>query len=299
LKLESLSPADIDSAVVQFARAVELDPTFAGGYVGLATAKFWKYESTRSGFQPDTGLLAAAVRDARQAVALAPAFAEAHATLSYLLTASGRFDEAHAAARRAVALQPEWWAHHFRLGHATWGASRLRALGQCLELYPEFAFAHYEMAMVHVARQAFDVAGNVLREGMAIQERVGTQERRFPANGLHWMLGAIALRQGDTAVAVAECDRELTSGARRCTRGNLRSPPSIRAASRCSPTRRSIARPKRFAIRSRRPMNKSAPTSALHSSPASVGTVTNRPVSANRRDVVSHASLTEDGRPKG
>jgi DNA-binding winged helix-turn-helix (wHTH) protein len=214
LKLESLSPADIDSAVVQFARAVELDPTFAGGYVGLATAKFWNYESTRSGFQPDTGLLAAAVRDARQAVALAPAFAEAHATLSYLLTASGRFDEAHAAARRAVALQPEWWAHHFRLGHATWGASRLRALGQCLELYPEFAFAHYEMAMVHVARQAFDVAGNVLREGMAIQERVGAQERRFPANGLHWMLGAIALRQGDTAVAVAECDRELTSGAR-------------------------------------------------------------------------------------
>jgi len=214
LKLESLSAVEIDSAISQFGRAVELDPTFAGGYVGLGTAKFWKYELTRSGFEPDTRLLAAAVRDARQAVALAPSFAEAHATLSYLLTASGRFDEAHVAAQRAVALQPEWWAHHFRLGHATWGPGRLRALAHCLELYPAFAFAHYEMAMVHVARHAFDVAADVLREGVAIEERASGHERRFPANGLHWMLGAIALRHMDTGAAIVACDRELASGGR-------------------------------------------------------------------------------------
>jgi DNA-binding winged helix-turn-helix (wHTH) protein len=211
LKLESLSTADIESAIASFAHAVELDPTFAGGYVGLGTARFWKYELTRSGFQPDAALLAAAVQDARQAVVLAPSYAEAHATLSYLLTASGRFDEARDAARRAVALQPEWWAHHFRLGHATWGADRLRALARSVELYPAFAFAHYEMAMVHVARRAFDVARGVLQEGGAIEARSGKNERRFPANGLHWMLGAIALRQSDVAVAVAECDREMAS----------------------------------------------------------------------------------------
>jgi DNA-binding winged helix-turn-helix (wHTH) protein len=209
LKLESLSAADIDSAVALFGHAVELDPTFAGGYVGLGTARLWKYELTRSGFQPDAALLAAAVQDARQAVVLAPSFAEAHATLSYLLVASGRFDEARDAARRAVALQPGWWAHHFRLGHATWGPDRLRALARCVELYPAFAFAHYEMAMVHVARHAFDVARGVLLEGAAIQERSRSSEHRFPANGLHWMLGAIALSQTDVAAAVTECDREV------------------------------------------------------------------------------------------
>jgi len=214
LKLESLSAAEIDSAIAQFGRAVDLDPTFAGGYVGLGTAKFWKYEMTRSAFQPDVALLAAALQDARRGVALAPSFAEAHATLSYVLTASGRVEEAHVAARRAVALQPEWWAHHFRLGHATWGSSRLRALAQCVDLYPAFAFAHYEMAMVHVARHAFDVATDVLREGIGIEERAGNDERRFPANGLHWMVGAIALRQTDTATAMAECDREVASGGR-------------------------------------------------------------------------------------
>jgi tetratricopeptide (TPR) repeat protein len=214
LKLESLGTADIEAAIVQFGRAVQLDPAFAGGYVGLANAKFWKYELTRSRFQPDSALLAAATQDARQAVLLGPSFAEAHATLSYLLTASGRLDDARAAARRAVTLQPEAWAHHFRLGHATWGAERLRALARCLELYPAFGFAHFEMAMVHVARQAFDRARGVLREGTAIEARLGDGEHRFPANGLRWMLGAIALSQGDAATAVAECDRELASPGR-------------------------------------------------------------------------------------
>lgn len=208
LKLETLRASDIDAAIAQFARAIELDPKFAGGYVGLGTAKFWKYELTRSSFSPDADLLAAAVQDARQAVALAPMFAEAHATLSYLLTASGRFDEARAAARRAVALQPEWWAHQFRLGHATWGADRLKALTRCIELYPPFAFAHYQMAMVHVARHAFDVACGVLREGVAIGARANHSEHRFPANGLYGMLGAIALNQGDVAGAIEQCDRE-------------------------------------------------------------------------------------------
>ena len=221
LKLESLGAAEVDAGIAQFGSAVQLDPTFAGGYVGLANAKFWKYELTRSGFQPDAAL-AAAIQDARQAVLLASSLAEAHATLSYLLTAAGRSDDARTAALRAVALQPEFWAHHFRLGHATWGDERLRALARCLELYPAFAFAHFEMAMVHVVCGRLDVARGALREGTAIEARQGDaasaaasagaeRRQRFPANGLHWMLGAIALSQGDVPTAVAECNAELAA----------------------------------------------------------------------------------------
>ena len=46
--------ADIDAAVAQFGPAVQLEPTFGGGYIGLANAKFWKYELTGSRFQPDS-----------------------------------------------------------------------------------------------------------------------------------------------------------------------------------------------------------------------------------------------------
>lgn len=214
LKLESLDAAGVDEAITQFTRAIQLDSAYAAGYVGLANARFWKYESTRSRFRPDAALLASAINDARQAVLLAPSLDETHATLSYLLAAAARWDEARAEAERALALRPEFWAHHFRLGNASWGGDAIRALTRSLELYPAFAWAHFELAIVHVARRALDVARAVLQEGIAIQARPGAGEHRFPANGLHWLLGMIALSQGDVAAALAEADSEIALGGR-------------------------------------------------------------------------------------
>jgi DNA-binding winged helix-turn-helix (wHTH) protein len=208
LQLEALDGAQIDAAIRNFTNAITLDPTFAAGYIGLANAHFWQYEQSRSSFRPDAGLLARAINEARQGLALAPEFAEAHATLAYLLASSDRSDEAVAAARQAVALQPDNWGHHFRLGHAAWGQERIDALARCLQLYPQFPFAYFQMAMVHVARQALDVARRVLEEGIALQARLGTGRSRFPANGLHWMCGSVLLARGDTAGALAAFNGE-------------------------------------------------------------------------------------------
>jgi DNA-binding winged helix-turn-helix (wHTH) protein len=208
LQLEALDGSQIDAAIRNFTQAITLDPAFAAGYIGLANAHFWQYERSRSSFRPDAALLAQAISEARQGLALAPDFAEAHATLAYLLSASDRGDEAVAAARQAVALQPHNWGHLFRLGHAAWGQDRLDALARCLQLYPQFPFAYFQIAMVHVARQAFDVARRVLEEGIALQARLGAGRSRFPANGLHWMCGSVLLAQGDTSGALAAFDRE-------------------------------------------------------------------------------------------
>ena len=209
LKLESLSAADVDSAIARFMAAIELEPGFASGYVGLANAKFWKYESTRTRFHPDAALLAEAIQDARQAVHLAPSLDEAHATLSYVLAASARWDEARVEAQRALTLRPDFWAHHFRLGHTTWGADAISSLTRAIELYPSFVFAQFEIAIVHVARGSYDIARDVLREGIATRLRLSDGAHRFPANGLHWLLGAIALQQGDIDGALAACDAEI------------------------------------------------------------------------------------------
>jgi DNA-binding winged helix-turn-helix (wHTH) protein len=208
LQLEALDASQVEAAARNFESAIALDPTYAAGYIGLANAHLWQYESTRHRFQPDSALLARAIAEAKQGLALAPDSAEAHATLAYLLTAADRNAEAHVAARRAVSLQPEYWGHHFRLGHAAWGQARLSALARCLELYPPFPFAYFEMAMVHVARQAFEQARRVLEEGVALQARLGVSRSRFPANGLEWMLGAVHLARGDAAGALTHFDRE-------------------------------------------------------------------------------------------
>ena len=212
LKLEALDSTEIEAAVADFDRALDLDPSFAAAYVGRANARFWQYERGRASFRPDSDLLAAAVADARRGIALAPELAEAHGTLAYLLTAAGRSDDARAAARDAIELEPKHWSHHFRLGNAAWGNERIEALRRCLQLYPAFPFAHFQTAMVHVARQALEPATRILDEGISLLNDSQGAHSRFPASGLFWLRGSIRLTEGDAAGALADLESEISAG---------------------------------------------------------------------------------------
>ncbi len=134
--------------------------------------------------------------------------AEAHATLAFVLVSAWETKEAVQAGRRAVALEPTNWRHFFRLGHAAWGDERLRAAENTLALYPDFAFAHFQTAMVHVARGHLREAETVLRQGAAVQDRQIGRGDRYPALGLHWLLGLVRLAQDDVEEALPELDRE-------------------------------------------------------------------------------------------
>jgi DNA-binding winged helix-turn-helix (wHTH) protein len=212
LQLESLDASEVAVAIENFTRALDLDPSLSGAYVGLANAHFWMYEMSRHRDHRDAALLSLAIEQAECAVALDGELGEAHATLAYLLAGANRCEEARAAAQRAIALEPGYWGHYFRLGNAMWGGERLAALRQCLDLYPDFPFAYFQMAMVHVARNTLELADQALRQGSAAQEGRPDLRKRFPANGLHWMRGLICLRRGDAHGAVAEFGLEIDSG---------------------------------------------------------------------------------------
>jgi tetratricopeptide (TPR) repeat protein len=81
-----------------------------------------------------------------------------------------------------------------------------------MELYPDFPFANFECAMVHIARGALDRAESVLREATIVQDRQANLRQRYPAKGLHWLLGLVRLAQGDAAEAMTEFDREIAGG---------------------------------------------------------------------------------------
>ena len=208
VRLETLDAAQVAGAIKDFERAIELDPNYAAAHVGLANARFWDYEMSRARNQPDAALLARSIDHVRRAIELERELAEAHATLAFLLVSAGRATEALGAARRAVALEPGYWGHHFRAAHAAWGDERLRALARVTDLYPDFPFAHFEAAMVHIARGALDRAESVLREGTIVQDRQADQKQRYPARGLHWLLGLVRLAQDDIQEAEKEFARE-------------------------------------------------------------------------------------------
>ena len=213
VRLESLDAALVPGAIADFERAVAMDPRYAAAHVGLGNARFWQYEMSRARNQPDGALLAQAIDHVRRAIELERDLAEAHATLAFLMVSAGRSVEALASARRAVALEPGYWGNQFRLAHAAWGEERLQAIARTMELYPDFPFAHFEAAMVHIARGMLDRAESTLREGTIVQDRQAHLKQRYPAKGLHWLLGLVRLARGDAAEALLEFDREIASGA--------------------------------------------------------------------------------------
>jgi DNA-binding winged helix-turn-helix (wHTH) protein/Tfp pilus assembly protein PilF len=210
-RLEALDADLVPEAIENFQKAVEHDPSFAAAYVGLANALFWAYEASRDLNAPETALLRRSVDAARQAMALDPELPDAHATLAFILVSANRIEEARAAGRRAVALDPSYWAHHFRLGHAAWGDERLHAHAEALALYPDFAFAHFQIAMVYVARGELALAEQTLRQGIVVRDKHQQSSERFPARGLHWLLGLVLLAREDDGQAARQFERELAS----------------------------------------------------------------------------------------
>ena len=208
LKVETLDVRQLPAAIADFERAVTIDPKYAVAYTGLASAELASYESTRSENRPARELLDSAAAHARRAIELDERLAEAHGSLAMILV--GAWDTAGAirAARRAVALEPDNWRHLFRLGHATWGDERLRAGTATLALYPDFAFSYFQTAMVHVARGHLAEAERVLQHGTAVQDRQIARGERYPALGLHWLLGLVRLAQEDAEEALEEFERE-------------------------------------------------------------------------------------------
>jgi DNA-binding winged helix-turn-helix (wHTH) protein len=158
LALECLDATRLNEAVSAFESTVAELPRYAPAHAGLANAYLLQYERTRSGRTPDHTRLERAIAAAQQACAIEPTLGEGWAVLGYALCAAGRLQEGQAASRRAAALEPENWRHHYRLAYSAWGEERLRAVDRTLALMPGFAPARMLSCMVFVARGTLDRA---------------------------------------------------------------------------------------------------------------------------------------------
>ena len=202
--LETLERDQIRRAREVFAHIVSLTPDTAPPHVGLANACVLQFEMTRADEQPDTGALKLAAHHAYEACRLDTEHAEAWSTLSFILERVGTHTDAVAAARRAIALEPDNWRHHFRLASIAWGEERLRAARRTLALLPGFALAHWLAASVLVARNMLDEATRDLDAGIA-----GGTHPKFSGVALHWLRGLIHLARGGEARAMADFEQEL------------------------------------------------------------------------------------------
>ena len=211
--LESFDLTALPDTRARLERICAALPGYAPAHVALANACAIAFEASRAADLPDPAALRQAIVEARRACDLEPSLGEAWATLAFALTiAQVAPEEARAAARQALRLEPDSWRHHVRLALAAWGDERLRAVQRTLALAPGFAFACLLGAMVHVARDLREWALAAVQPGVTSQDRQsrGATPRRLPAAGLHWLRGAIgAVENGDIAPALADFDEEI------------------------------------------------------------------------------------------
>ena len=208
--LETLAAGHVAFARQAFERVLETSPDYAPAHVGLANACAFRFEATRADERPETDALARAVGHAGEACRLDAASGEAWATRGFVLHRAGQREQALAASRRAVSLEPENWRHHLRLGLVSWGEERLGAAARTLHLLPGIALAHWLAATVYVARQAFESAERELDAGAAAQDGQSEGTERFGAVGLHWLRGLVRLHRGDPQAARDAFERELS-----------------------------------------------------------------------------------------
>ena len=209
--LETLEPTAVARACEVFTDVVAAAPDYAPGHLGLANAQVLAFEATRSDETPDGRALLAAGQHAREACRLDPGSGEAWSTLAVVLSRTGFSTEAAAAARKAVALEPDNWRHEVRFAYVTWGEERLHAAHRALTLLPGAALAHWLAATVYVAREALEEAERELVTGTVAQKNAPEGER-LGGVGLHLLLGLVRLARGDGASAVSEFEHELETG---------------------------------------------------------------------------------------
>jgi adenylate cyclase len=129
-----------DNALAEqfFRMAIDLDPSFAGGYRGLAWAQIRAAAVYQMRYLAEVESSAEAL--ARQAVALDGADAEARSCLSNVLRLRGDYGGALAEAEQAIAISPNLASAHGMLGAALMYSGRpkegLAALAICIRLDP-------------------------------------------------------------------------------------------------------------------------------------------------------------------
>jgi len=122
----------IEFALQMFSRAIEIDPSFARAYAGVADC--CAYFCTVAGHGEDTRMRADAA--CRKALDLDPDLAEAHASHGMVLLLGERHEEAGQAFRTAIRLNPKLFEAHYFYARACFTQGKF---DEAIRLYEEAA----------------------------------------------------------------------------------------------------------------------------------------------------------------
>jgi serine/threonine protein kinase/Tfp pilus assembly protein PilF len=112
-----------------FSRAIEIDPSYARAYAGIAdcSSQLYKY------WDASTANLEQAEAASRKALELAPDLAEAHAARGFALTLGGNHDEANREFETAIRLDPKLYEGYLYYGNGRFAEGKLAEAARLFE----------------------------------------------------------------------------------------------------------------------------------------------------------------------
>jgi TolB-like protein/Tfp pilus assembly protein PilF len=201
------TPDGIKRAFEQFQQAIERDPNFALGYVGLADSytalTFYNFaapheampkakESAIKALSLDNTVAEAhaslahvlmnyywdwpmAEKEFKRSIELKPDYATAHQWYAiHYLTATGRLEEAVQEMKKALELEPASLVMNTFMGATLYYAGRYdEAIDQCsrtVEMDPNFVVAHWHLGLAYEQKQLFDDAIEEFQRAISLSQ---------------------------------------------------------------------------------------------------------------------------------
>ncbi len=183
---------EVDKAIAQYRKALEIAPDFAGAHFHLGLALAGRRE------------LDEATAHYRRALEINPGYAEAHNNLANLLADRGQLDDAMAHYTKALEIKPDYAVAHNNLGLALAGRGRIdEAIAEfrkSLEIKPVYAEAHVNLATALAGRGEVDEAISHCRKALEIKPDYAEA---------HFNLGVVLAGRGEADEAMAHFRKAL------------------------------------------------------------------------------------------
>jgi tetratricopeptide (TPR) repeat protein len=193
------TPDEIRHGLDYFRRALDVDPTYAAAYAGLADS-YARLDDMSAVSQAEARPRAAAA--ARRALALDSTVAEAHAALGHILTHQWRWADAERELRLALALDPS--SANARLWYSTY----LMATGRAQEAVEEAWRARaLDPLSVNVNWMAGANLGNLGRHEEALAAFTSALDLAPGHRGILYRIAVQHVEMGRYAEGIAELER--------------------------------------------------------------------------------------------
>src|SRR6266496_1509441 len=186
---------DIDGAIADFTRAIELDPKYSKTYSNRGIAK------------EEKGDMDGAIADCTRAIKLDPRYAPAYSTRGLAKKNKGDLNEAITDYTRAVELDPKYVNAYYNRGLAKWAKGDINGAvadyTRAVELDPKYANAYYNRGVAKWGKGDIDGA-------IADYTRVIEINPNNPKYAVAYDDRGIAKQaKGDLDGAIADCTRAI------------------------------------------------------------------------------------------